>query len=83
MDRMRYQTLVKAYRLFPGEVRAAGPTARRSVADAHNALAAALATEGRWGEARPHLAASLRLWPLQRRAWPLFLRCRAAARARG
>jgi glycosyltransferase involved in cell wall biosynthesis len=83
MDRMRYQILAKAYCLFPGEVRAAGPTARRSVADAHNALAAALATEGRWGEARPHLASSLRLWPLQRRAWLLFLRCRALARARG
>ncbi len=76
MDRMRFQTLVKAQRLFPAEVRAAGPAARRSVADAHNAFALALAAEGRRREAAPYLAASLRLWPLQRRAWLLFLQCR-------
>jgi glycosyltransferase involved in cell wall biosynthesis len=81
MDRMRYQTLVKAERLFPAEVRAAGAAARRSVADAHNAFAFRLAGEGRWREAKPHLATSLRLWPLQRRAWLLFLRCRGAAPA--
>jgi glycosyltransferase involved in cell wall biosynthesis len=78
MDRMRYQTLVKAQRLFPAEVRAAGVAARRSVADAHNALALAFAAEGRWREAAPYLATSLRLWPLQRRACLLFLRCRRA-----
>ena len=78
MDRMRYQTLVKAQRLFPAEVRAAGAAARRSVADAHNALALALAAERRWHEAAPYLATSLGLWPFQRRAWLLFLRCRGA-----
>ncbi len=78
MDRMRHQTLVKAQRLFPAEVRAAGPAARRSVADAHNAFGYAAAAEGRWRDAAPYLAASLRLWPLQRRAWLLLLRCRAA-----
>jgi len=78
MDRMRYLTLVKAQRLFPAEVRAAGAAARRSVADAHNAFAYALAEERRWREAAPYLATSLRLWPLQRRAWLLFLRCRRA-----
>jgi glycosyltransferase involved in cell wall biosynthesis len=78
MDRMREQTLVKAQRLFPAEVRAAGAAARRSVADAHNAVAFALAEEGRRREAAMYLAASLRLWPLQRRAWLMFLRCRAA-----
>lgn len=82
MDRMRYQTLVKAERLFPAEVRAAGAAARRSVADAHNAFAFRLAREGRWREATPYLATSLRLWPLQRRAWILFLRCHGAAAAR-
>lgn len=83
MDRMRHRTLVKAHRLFPAEVRAAGPAARRSVADAYNGLASAFAAEGRWTEVRSHLAASLRLWPLQRRAWMFFLRSRAAARASG
>lgn len=78
MDRMRHQTLVKAQRLFPAEVRAAGPAARRSVADAHNAFGYAAAAEGRWREAAPYLATSLRLWPLQRRAWLLLLRCRGA-----
>lgn len=78
MDRMRYQTLVKAQRFFPAEVRAAGAAARRSVADAHNAFAYSLAAEGRWREAAPYLGTSLRLWPLQRRVWLLFLRCRGA-----
>lgn len=78
MDRMRHQTLVKAQHLFPAEVRAAGAAARRSVADAHNAFALALGAEGRWRAAAPYLATSLRLWPLQRRAWLLFLRCRGA-----
>ena len=78
MDRMRDQTLVKAQRLFPAEVRAAGAAARRSVADAHNAFALPLAAEGRWREAALYLATSLRLWPLQRRAWLLLLRCRGA-----
>ncbi len=78
MDRMRSQTLVNAERLFPAAVRAAGAAARRSVADAHNAFAQELAGQGRWHEAAPYLATSLRLWPLQRRAWRLFLRCRTA-----
>ena len=50
----------------------------RIVADAHNAFAQELAGQGRWHEAAPYLATSLRLWPLQRRAWRLFLRCRTA-----
>lgn len=75
MDLMRWQTLVKAHRLFPSEVREAGEPARRSVADARNALAYRLATGGGWDCARGHLWASVRLWPWQRRAWLMLARC--------
>jgi len=74
MDRMRYHTLVKTYRLYPNQVTVSGPSARRSVADAHNGIGIALAREGRWGEARPYLWTSVKLWPRQRRAWILLIR---------
>ena len=87
MIRMRYQILAKTHRLFPAEVVAAGPAARRSVADAHNAIGYALAREGRWAEARTFLRTSVRLCPRQRRAWWLLLRSlgrpRSAARPAG
>lgn len=79
MVRMRYRALVKIWRLFPREVAAAGPPARRSVADAHNWFGYALASKGYWNEARPFLRTSIRLWPLQGRAWWLLLRCLTAA----
>ena len=80
MDRMRYQTLVKMRRLFPAAVAAAGPAARRSVADAHNGFGYGLAHEGRWREVTPYLWTSVRLWPWQRRAWWLLLRCLVPSR---
>ncbi len=81
MDRMRYLTLVMAHRLFPADVRHAGVPARRSVADAYNGLGYALACEGRWRDAAPYFAASLRLWPLQGRTWLRLLRGGGAARS--
>lgn len=80
MDRARYQTLVKIHRLFPQEVAAAGSAARRSVADAHNCFGYALVGETRWHDARPYLWTSVRLWPWQRRAWGLLLRCLVPSR---
>jgi len=74
MVRMRYHMLVKILRLFPKEVKAAGWLARRSVADAHNAFGYALASEGRWAEARRFLRTSIQLYPQQRRVWWLLLR---------
>jgi len=74
MDRMRYHTLVKTYRLYPNQVAVSGPSARRSVADAHNGIGIALAREGRWGEAQPYLWTSIKLWPRQRRAWVMLFR---------
>jgi len=79
MIRMRYQVLVKFQQLFPREVSTAGLPARRSVADAHNWFGYALAEAGRWGQARPFLWTSVRLWPAQRRAWRLLVRCLANA----
>jgi GT2 family glycosyltransferase len=70
----RFQVLVKMSRLFRREVARAGPAARRSVADAHNALGYARAKQGQWRDARPNLWESVRLWPWQRRAWFLLLR---------
>lgn len=75
MDWMRCQTLVKMRRLFPVEVTAASRAARRSVADAHNGFGYALARGRRWREAKPYLWTSARLWPWQRQAWWLLLRC--------
>ncbi len=74
MTRMRYHILVKMRRLFPGEVAAAGWSARRSVADAHNALGYSLAGQGYCREALPCLWQSVKLWPWQGRAWFLLLR---------
>lgn len=73
MDLGRWRTLVNAHRLFPGEVLASGPAARRSIADAHNGVARELMAGGRWREARCHLASSVRVWPLQGRAWAQLL----------
>ena len=75
MDRMRCLTLAKIQQLYPQEVLAAGVAARRSVADAHNWFGYGLAEAGRWGEARPILWTSVRLWPAQGRAWWLLMRC--------
>jgi len=74
MTRLRYHILVKIRRLFPREVAAAGWPARRSVADAHNALGYALARPGHWREARSCLWQSVKLWPWQGRAWFLLIR---------
>ena len=74
MTDMRYRTLVRIFRLYPTEVLTASWLARRSVADAHNAFGYSLAGQGSWAEARPYLRFSVRLWPWQRRAWPLLLR---------
>jgi len=75
MIRMRYHVLGKMWRHFPREVAAAGQAARRSVADAHNWFGYTLAEKGCWDEARSFLQTSIRLWPLQRRAWWMLLRC--------
>ncbi len=75
MIRGRHQVLAKIYRLFPKDVAAAGMAARRSVADAHNAIGFDMAVAGRWADAAPFLWTSVRLWPLQRRALWLLLRC--------
>jgi len=83
MIRMRYQVLVKFQQLFPREVSTAGPLARRSVADAHNWFGYAFAEAGLWGQARPFLWTSVRLWPAQRRAWWLLIRCLANAHRPG
>ena len=75
MDWMRYQTLVKAFRVFPAEVMNSKPAARRSVADAHNGMGYALVTNGKRQEAQSYLWSSVRLWPWQRRAWWVLFRC--------
>jgi glycosyltransferase involved in cell wall biosynthesis len=83
MIRMRYHVLVKFHRLFPREVLTAGPRARRSVADAHNWFGYTFAGAGLWDRARPSLRTSVRLWPAQRRAWWLLIRCLANAHRPG
>jgi glycosyltransferase involved in cell wall biosynthesis len=74
MVRSRYRILAKIRDLFPREVAGAGPAARRSVADAYNALGYARAKGKQWREARAYLWTSLRLWPWQRRAWLSLVR---------
>lgn len=74
MDRMRFRTLVKADQLHPDKVRRASRAARQSVADAHNGLGMMDAQSGDWGHAKAHFGASLRLCPVQGRAWGWWLR---------
>jgi glycosyltransferase involved in cell wall biosynthesis len=83
MIRMRYHVLVKFQQLFPRAVCTAGQLARRSVADAHNRFGFFFAETGRWGQARPLLWTSVRLWPAQRRVWWLLMRCLAHAHCPG
>ena len=67
MNRMRYTTLVRIHQRYPAQVRSAGSSARRSVADAYNWYGYTFASDGRWHEAMPFLWTSIRLWPWQRR----------------
>jgi glycosyltransferase involved in cell wall biosynthesis len=74
MLRSRSPILMKIHRLSGRGVEQAGWSARRSVADAYNAAGYAWAQQERWPEARPCLRESVRLWPLQGRAWLLLIR---------
>lgn len=74
MDHMRHRTLAKACRLFEDKVRRAPRAARRSVADACNSLGLMAAEDGDWAQARGHFGMSVKLCPLQGRAWGWWLR---------
>ncbi|MGH7355034.1 MAG: glycosyltransferase [Candidatus Rokuibacteriota bacterium] len=72
MDDQRFRALDKLGRTRPDAIAALGVAGRRLMADVHNWFGYRAYAEADWHEARRRLAASLRLFPLQRRA-PLML----------
>jgi glycosyltransferase involved in cell wall biosynthesis len=72
MTRDKYLILDKIVTLYSDRILNLGTAAKRALADMHNWFGYGLYREGRLEEAFQRLWTSLRIWPLQGRAW-LFL----------
>jgi glycosyltransferase involved in cell wall biosynthesis len=74
-DRRRFALLDRARVCFAEQIRALGPAGRRLVADTHNWFGYQLVHQRRWSEASRRLWSSVRLRPVQRKAWLTLARC--------
>ena len=77
-DRRRFALLDRARVRFAEQIRALGPAGRRLVADTHNWFGFECVHQRRWSEAARRLWNSVRVWPVQRKAWWALIRCLVA-----